>query len=151
MSTQRRAGFTLIEILIVVVIMAVLAATIIPQFSSSATDAKNSTLQFNVSTLRSVIEKYKIEHNGAVPALANATMAQLMTTTDVNGNTGTGASFPYGPYIVGPQFPSEPFSNTNTVTATAVFPPAAATAAGGWFYDTTTGQIAANNANFLNY
>jgi prepilin-type N-terminal cleavage/methylation domain-containing protein len=36
----RRIGFTLIEVLIVVVIMAVLAATIIPQFSSSTDEAK---------------------------------------------------------------------------------------------------------------
>ena len=38
-----RSAFTLIEVLIVVIIMAVLAATIIPQFSSSTNDAKNSS------------------------------------------------------------------------------------------------------------
>jgi len=151
MNSKRSSGFTLIEILIVVVIMAVLAATIIPQFTSSATDAKNSTLEFNVQTMRSQIQLYELHHNGLVPTLANGTLAQLTSSTDVNGNIGAaGASFPFGPYIMG-QIPVEPFSGSNTVTATATFPPTAATAAGGWFYNTTTGQIAANNANFLNY
>ena len=149
MKSKRSSGFTLIEILIVVVIMAVLAATIIPQFSTSATDAKNSTLEFNLQTMRSQIELYKLHHNGLVPTLASATLAQLTSSTDANGNVGAaGPTFPYGPYILG-QIPNEPFSGVNTVTATATFPPTAATAAGGWFYDTTTGQIAANNANFL--
>ncbi len=35
MTSKRRPGFTLVEVLIVVVIMAVLAATIIPQFADS--------------------------------------------------------------------------------------------------------------------
>ena len=52
----RRSAFTLIEVLIVVVIMAVLAATIIPQFSASTEDAKTSQLSFNVHTMRSQIE-----------------------------------------------------------------------------------------------
>ena len=42
MRSRRSSGFTLVEILIVVVIMAVLAATIIPQFSSATNDAKTS-------------------------------------------------------------------------------------------------------------
>ena len=41
MSKAKKQGFTLVEVLIVVVIMAILAATIIPQFSDSTKDAKN--------------------------------------------------------------------------------------------------------------
>ncbi len=52
MAIGRRNAFTLIEVLIVVIIMAVLAATIIPQFSSSTTDAKISSLKFNLAALR---------------------------------------------------------------------------------------------------
>ena len=46
--------------------------------------------------------------------------------------------------------PVNPFDGHNTVTATAVFPPTAATADGGWLYYAATGQIAANTANHLN-
>jgi general secretion pathway protein G len=150
MSSKRKAGFTLVEVLIVVVILAVLAATIIPQFSSSTTDAKVSALQFNLNSIRSQIELYKAYHNGSVPALTSGALPQLTSATDANGNVGTqGPSFPYGPYIQ--TFPVEPFSGIATVTATATFPPTAATSAGGWFYNTTTGQIAANNGSYLTY
>jgi general secretion pathway protein G len=45
---QTHRGFTLIEVLIVVVIMAILAGTIIPQFAASTDDAKASALKFNL-------------------------------------------------------------------------------------------------------
>ena len=48
-TTQDRSAFTLIEVLIVVVIMAILAATIIPQFTDSTKDAKTSTAKMNVA------------------------------------------------------------------------------------------------------
>jgi general secretion pathway protein G len=150
MSAKRSAGFTLIEILIVVVIMAVLAATIIPQFSSSTDDAKTSTMLFNLQTLRSQIELYKLHHLGAVPTLTGSALPQLTSATDVNGNTGAaGPSFPYGPYIQN-QMPLNPIDGHNTVTATAVYPPTAATSDGGWLYYGATGQISANSANYLN-
>ena len=148
---RRRVGFTLIEVLIVVVIMAVLAATIIPQFSSSTNDAKVSSLLFNLQALRSQIELYRLHHNGALPTLTNGTLPQLMASTDVNGNIGaTGPSFPYGPYLVN-AMPNNPFTNVNTVTATTASPPTAATGTGGWQYNATTGRIYADQANYLTY
>jgi general secretion pathway protein G len=151
MSSKRSSGFTLVEVLIVVVILAVLAATIIPQFSSSTNDAKVAALQFNLNSIRSQIELYKVHHSGAVPALTSGALPQLTSATDANGNLGTaGPTFPYGPYIQS-QLPAEPFSGINTVTAITTFPPTAATSAGGWFYNATTGQFAANNANYLTY
>src|SRR5947209_665807 len=121
MSAKRSAGFTLIEILIVVVIMAVLAATIIPQFSSSTTDAKTSTLQFNLHTLRSLIELYKLDHGGTVPSLTGNALPQLTSATDSSGNIGaSGPSFPHGPYIQ--NMPANPFDNHKDVITTGVFP-----------------------------
>ena len=76
--------FTLVEVLIVVVIMAILAATIIPQFSDSTRDAKVSTTTFNLHTLRSQIELYKTQHNGIVPS---ATLAAA-TPTATSGSRG---------------------------------------------------------------
>jgi prepilin-type N-terminal cleavage/methylation domain-containing protein len=151
MSAKRSAGFTLIEILIVVVIMAVLAATIIPQFSSSTNDAKTSTLQFNLHTLRSQIELYKLNHSGAVPAITNGSLPQLTSSTDVNGTIGAaGTNFPFGPYIMG-NMPTNPFDGHNAVADTGgVFPPTATTTDGGWLYNATTGQIAPNTTGHLN-
>ena len=53
MRNQARKAFTLVELLIVVVIMAVLAATVIPEFSSSTVDAQINTSVFNLQTMRS--------------------------------------------------------------------------------------------------
>jgi hypothetical protein len=49
------------------------------------------------------------------------------------------------------QIPVNPIDGNSTVTATSVFPPTAATGAGGWLYDAATGQIAANDTNYLSY
>jgi general secretion pathway protein G len=135
---KRHSGFTLIEVLIVVVIMAVLAATIIPQFSSSANDAKESSAKFNLHSLRSQIELYKLHHAGNPPG---ATIVfQLTMGTDSSGATGTpGTTYPFGPYIQG-TFPSNPFNNKATVRAAATTTPAQ-TGADGWVYNTTTGEI----------
>src|SRR5262245_10773326 len=116
----RHSGFTLVEVLIVVVIMAILAATIIPQFTDSTTDAKASTTKFNLHTLRSQIELYRTQHNGLAPS---GTLVELTKTTDVDGTQGTGSSFPYGPYIR--EIPMNPFNNSQTVTVITNDPAAA--------------------------
>jgi general secretion pathway protein G len=146
----RQRGFTLIEVLIVVVIVSVLAAVIIPQFTDCSNDAKSSTLKHNLYTMRAQIEMYKCSHGGTVPTLQNSTLAQLISATDATGAMGTpGPTFPYGPYIAGGKFPINPFDQKNTVTATAVFPPTASTPDGGWLYHQPSGQIAANTDGHL--
>ena len=149
MNTKKRSGFTLIELMIVVVILAVLAATIIPQFSSSAEDAKLSTLAFNLNTLRGQIQLYKLDHNGTLPTVASDDLPQLYQNTNAAGAIGTGASYPFGPYIMN-AIPENPLNNSNFVTSSGTWPPAAATSDGGWFYNPATGQVAPNEAGHLN-
>jgi general secretion pathway protein G len=146
MKARRSSGFTLVEVLIVVVIMAVLAATIIPQFADSTTDAKVSTLKFNLHTLRSQIQLYRTHHDGRLPS---ATLIELTKSTNTTGTQGTGVNFPFGPYIR--TLPTDPFTNTNTVTVIATSPATAAntTTAGGWLFNTTTGELWANNADYV--
>ena len=130
-----RSAFTLVEVLIVVVIMAILAATIIPQFTDSTNDAKVSTSKFNLHTMRSQIELYKAHHNGLLPS---ATLAELTIATDADGAAGG----PFGPYMR--EIPANPFTNLNTVKSCAdpaVVGDVTAGGGGGWLYNATTGGI----------
>jgi prepilin-type N-terminal cleavage/methylation domain-containing protein len=129
---RRREAFTLIEVLIVVVIMAVLAATIIPQFSSTTDDAKASQLIYNMHTLRSQIELYKIHHGGYPPLDDFET--QMTTATTASGAAGG----PYGPYF--DEVPKNPFNDkANLVAGDGSAVPAGTD--NGWQYDATSGGI----------
>ncbi len=141
---KKRNAFTLIEVLIVVIIMAVLAATIIPQFSSSTEDAKSSTLDFNLHTIRSQIEMYKVHHLGKAPSLTDFARQMTEKTNVQGGFTGDTA---YGPYIQN-QIPANPFNHSSAVVAVAaagVVPTGVVAGDAGWQYDETTGGFYPNN------
>src|ERR1039457_2732229 len=54
------AGFTLIEIMVVVIIIGVLAAMIIPQFMGTTQDAKVSAAKGDVAQLESALERFNL-------------------------------------------------------------------------------------------
>jgi prepilin-type N-terminal cleavage/methylation domain-containing protein len=141
MTKLRRNGFTLIEVLIVVVITAILAATLVPLFSSSTQDAKLSTVEIYVHSLRAQIELYRADHLTLYPTIINNTLLQLTSTTDVNGNIGSGAAFTLGPYI--DAVPPNPFNGLATTgpVSTAGTPPTGGDGQYGYQYDATTGNV----------
>jgi prepilin-type N-terminal cleavage/methylation domain-containing protein len=147
-STQvrLRAAFTLIEVIIVILVMAVLAAVIIPQFTASTTDAKLSSLKFNLHTLRAQLELYRNHHEGNPPS---ATLIEMLKETDAKGNIGAGANFPYGPYM--DKIPANPFTASSTVTPISSSPatPSDVTGSGGWLFNATTGEIWADDADHV--
>jgi len=79
METKRNRGFTLVEILIVVVILGILAAIVIPQFTDAATEASQANLVTNLQTLRSQIALYRIQHVDTDPD----TSTLLLFTADM--------------------------------------------------------------------
>ena len=91
-STLRKfaqTGFTLVELLIVVVILTILAAIVIPQFSSSTTDAREAALDTNLGALRAAMELYKAQHNNVFPGVTTAIVGTVACT---GGTAGTGAA-----------------------------------------------------------
>lgn len=100
-NIRRNSGFTLIEILIVVIILGILAAIVIPQFTNASNDARNSSLASQLQTLRSQVELYKLQHNDTLPNLTDATNGwnYLTHKTDVNGNIDPTSGVTYGPYL----------------------------------------------------
>ncbi len=72
MRTSDRTAFSLVEILIVVVILGILAAIVVPQLSSAATESGKVTLRKQVQEIQNQIELYRTRHGGLLPT-TNAT------------------------------------------------------------------------------
>ena len=95
MNTLRQAaakGFTLIELLIVVIIIAILAAIAIPQFANTTDDAEEGAVSANLSTVRSALELYRVQHSGAYPSAVTAVPTAAGACTTAGGTAGTGAA-----------------------------------------------------------
>ncbi len=136
-SNRNQKGFTLVELLIVVIILGILAAVVIPQFNTAASESKEAALASNLATVRQAIEMYKVQHNDTFPT--SAIVLQLTNSTDIAGAT-TGSA--YGPYLRN-AFPKNPVSSVATVaTGTSISTPSDQT--GGWAYDTVLGEFRAN-------
>jgi len=145
---NRRKGFTLVEILIVVIILGILAAIVIPQFTEASNDARESALASDLQTVRSQLELYKVQHLEKYPDVDEAGaadtanfIARLTGKTDQDGKINAAGAF--GPYLQ--KFPSNPFvtANANLVTFGVADP--APGAGNGWYFNTSTGKFSAND------
>lgn len=58
---QSLAAFTLVEIMVVVIILGILAATIIPQFVGSSQDAKVAAAKASIAELESALERFYVQ------------------------------------------------------------------------------------------
>lgn len=133
MKSRKTKGFTLVEILIVVVILGILAAIVIPQFTNASTEAKESSLVSNLQAIRSQIELYKIHHNGNPPA-ADSLETALTGKTKSDGtawNTGD-TETAYGPYMK--NIPLNPFATDSTADIVNAY---SDTATVDWCYTVT--------------
>jgi prepilin-type N-terminal cleavage/methylation domain-containing protein len=62
-----KKGFTLIEILFVITVVAILAAIVIPRLTTSATTAKEAACDANISNINTQVERWYFD-NGSWPA-----------------------------------------------------------------------------------
>src|SRR5262245_60103146 len=101
---MNRRAFTLVELLIVVIILGILAAIVVPQFTSASTDSQTSSLTENLRIMRGQIELYKAQHMGVYPTAANF-VTQMTQKTNADGSTSGSPNL--GPYIQ--RVPTNPF------------------------------------------
>jgi general secretion pathway protein G len=135
---RRDSGFTLVEILIVVIILGILAAIVIPQFTNASDSARTSSIQSQLQTIRSQIQLYKVQHLDNFPVITTS-WNQLTEASDQNATIppATGQT-PLGPYLQ--QAPINPYNNSSTIAA-------AAGTGVGWVYTAATGSIQATDQN----
>jgi len=136
-SSSRRAGFTLVELLIVVVILGVVAAVAIPQFRESTRASREATSLSNLATLRLAIELYKVQHDDRYPG--SRIVSQLLGRTGIDGLPGNR----FGPYLRG-DIPTNPLNGRNDIE---ILPhiPATPASSKGWLYGLRSGEIRLNS------
>ncbi len=162
LANRRGRGFTLVELLIVVIILAILAGIVIPQFAASTDDANRAAYETNLANLRAVVELYRQQHGEYPGANASGTVTcvngtnqtgaagtasleqQLTLYTDQNGNACTGfdsTTFRFGPYLRD-GLPSNPLGTSGAVTVVSTGVLGLTTSGtGGWRFDSVTGEL----------
>ena len=130
-------GFTLVEILIVVVILGILAAIVVPQFTNAANESRVGNVATQVSTIETQLELWAARNNGTYPPLSDQESWEVLVDAG------------YFKAV-----PRNPFTNSLTVVAAdaADFVDTDGSpisviyegTGGGWYYDQDTGNIAAH-------
>ncbi len=115
---KQRSGFTLVELLIVVIILGILAAIVIPQFTNASEDARKGSLSSQLQTLRSQVELYKLQHRDLYPT-ANGLVSGAWDWTKLTGKTNSDGTTTGSPAI-GPYLQSESINGFRTAPASGV-------------------------------
>ncbi len=152
-SPKSRRGFTLIELMIVIIVIAILALIVIPKLASASVKAKESTMKANLGMIRNALEQFQGD-TGYYPN----TLEDMVKSTGAQGYDGTAAvsvATTYkGPYMrqqggVGTNagIPKNPFITSAVSEVAGTAAPTAATVpstAAHWVYDKTTGKVWVN-------
>ena len=138
---MRKNGFTIVELLIVVMIFGFLAVIIVPKVSFSRHPNQTAALNNALQKVRAQIEIYKFNHKGGLPVSAGESPAlfvrRMTTKTNVKGKTGT----EFGPYL--DSIPTNPVNGKLTVRIDG--DPAGANTH-GWRFDTGTGEFQSDDS-----
>jgi general secretion pathway protein G len=89
LSNRRRFGFTFLELMIVMAIIAVLMAVALPIYTRSIQRAKESVLKNNLYSLRTVIDEYTYDKQKAPQSLQDLVAAGYLREIPFDPMTGS--------------------------------------------------------------
>lgn len=101
-SSQAQAGFTLIEIMVVIVILAILAGLVVPKVVGQSDKARIKTTETALATVSNALDMYKID-NSRYPSTAQGLDALTTPPSDAK-------NYPEGGYIKG-GYPTDGWEN----------------------------------------
>ncbi|MCC6285389.1 MAG: prepilin-type N-terminal cleavage/methylation domain-containing protein [Phycisphaerales bacterium] len=145
--TPVRAGFSLIELVIVIVIIGIIAAIAVPRMGKRAETARVVRLMEDMNRYQEAIERYKIEHGGRSPAhdstgaldtSGDNFIARLTMPTDDDGALRAGGL--YGPYLR-----AAPSNAASRLVTVRIGGAAAGADTHGWRFGPNTGLIEPDN------
>ena len=144
-------GFTLVELLIVVVILGVLASIVVPEVSSSQDAARANMLAADLRATRTQTWLFKWQHRGVAPGYPDLDISKAptsgafvdhMTKATTSGGIvappGT-VGFPYGPYLT--RIPPNPVNGKSTVEIVGSSQALTADDSHGWLFKPSTMQF----------
>jgi general secretion pathway protein G len=123
---RSRRGFTLIEMLIVIVVIAILATIVIPRLMGAGRKAKEAALRGDLHQLRNAVQQFEADC-GDYPSA----VSQLMTQPAAGSTGGQGIALDVtawqGPYLrtADNNLPKDPFTESSTT----------------WSYTASTGHV----------
>lgn len=131
---SRQAGFTLIELVIIIVVLGILAAVAIPKYQDMSAQAREASGRAALGALRSGISIYYANTALTTGTATWPTLSQLETY-----NTVMATPIPKNPY--------QPDANAPDSIVTGVTKGTIVGARGGWAYRAATGEVWLNTSS----
>lgn len=129
--TKGKAGFTLVELVVVIIVLGILAAVAVPKFMDFTTDARDAAFRSSVNSVRSAVANYYAY--AATPSGGGTAKYPSLKELTTEGVVMTGV-IPDNPYSTGDDKNKVRAGKTKGTTVTKG-------TKGGWCYKASSGEF----------